>query len=291
MSDHATPVILERQRVRFTYAKGEAVKFISHHDEFRLWERTLRRADLPLLYKQGFNPQPHIQFASPLGVGITGAGEWVDIVFSPPVPLAELAERIRASLPPGVELHEVREVPLKAPSVQSRLIGADYTILLYAGPGEIPTQLLADRIRGFWETAVIWRERERKGRPYRYNLRPLILELSYRGYDADEEAHHIFLRVQQREGATGRPDEVVDAMGLDDFARTLRRDRLYLADVAEDAALFAAYPVIDQESITHPEDLKQRRDRQRRYRRRQESAAARRARQQSFAEKAGDEFD
>ncbi|MCB0113931.1 MAG: DUF2344 domain-containing protein, partial [Caldilineaceae bacterium] len=49
----------EKQRVRFTYAKGEAVKFISHQDEFRLWERTLRRAGLPLLYKQGFNPQPH----------------------------------------------------------------------------------------------------------------------------------------------------------------------------------------------------------------------------------------
>ncbi|MCB0152346.1 MAG: DUF2344 domain-containing protein, partial [Caldilineaceae bacterium] len=49
-----------RQYIRILYAKGEAVKFISHHDEFRLWERALRRADLPLLYKQGFNPQPHM---------------------------------------------------------------------------------------------------------------------------------------------------------------------------------------------------------------------------------------
>ena len=64
---------ISRQYVRIIYAKTESIKFISHHDEFRLWERTLRRADLPLLYKQGFNPQPHMQFASPLGVGITGS--------------------------------------------------------------------------------------------------------------------------------------------------------------------------------------------------------------------------
>ena len=57
-----------RQRIRLIYEKGEAIKFISHMDEFRLWERTLRRANLPLLYKLGFNPQPFMQFASPLGV-------------------------------------------------------------------------------------------------------------------------------------------------------------------------------------------------------------------------------
>ena len=85
-----------RQRVRVTYAKGEAIKFISHLDEFRLWERTLRRADLPLLYKQGFNPQPHIQFASALGVGITGTREMLDITFSPPLPLAEIVRAHRA---------------------------------------------------------------------------------------------------------------------------------------------------------------------------------------------------
>ncbi len=49
-----------RQRVRLTYDKEERIKFISHQDEFRAWERTLRRANLPLLYKRGFNPQPHI---------------------------------------------------------------------------------------------------------------------------------------------------------------------------------------------------------------------------------------
>jgi len=245
-----------RQRIRIRYAKGEAIKFISHHDEFRLWERALRRADLPLLYKQGFNPQPHIQFAAALGVGITGVNELLDIILSPPVPLEEVAGRLRAKLPPAVTLRALEEVPLNAPPLQTLVIGADYTILLYAAPGEIPESLLEERIADFLARTTIWRERERKGKPYTYNLRPLVFELRYEGYDPTLEEHRIFLRVQARSGATGRPDEVVDALGFDDFARTLRRERLYFADNEEDVAVMAQYPVISQEQITAPRGVR-----------------------------------
>lgn len=277
---------VERQRVRFVYEKGEVIKFISHHDEFRLWERTLRRADLPLLYKQGFNPQPHIQFAAPLGVGITGVRELIDITFSPPVPLAELAQRVRAKLTPGVILHEVMAVPLKTPSLQHLLIGADYTILIYAEPGEITETVFAERIAAFWATAEIWRERERKGEKYEYNLRPLVFELRYEGYDQATEEHRIFLRVQQRAGATGRPDEVLAALGLDDHARTLRRERLYYEHQAEDVALFARYPVIEQAAIARA--VKKRHYKRKAYTR--QDAAPPREEGRSISERAGDEF-
>ncbi len=241
--------ILPRQYLRIVYAKGEAIKFISHHDEFRLWERTLRRADLPLLYKQGFNPQPHMQFASPLGVGITGARELLDITLSPPVPLDEVRALLAAKLPPGAQLVAVSELPGKPEALQSLLIGSDYTIVLYATADELAPQMLEDRIAGLLAQQTIWRERERKGESYTYNLRPLIFELRYTGYDAEDEEHRLFLRVQQRSGATGRPDEVVDALGLDDYARTLRRERIYLDGVEEDMAVFAAYPVVAQKEI------------------------------------------
>ena len=244
--------VAQRQRLRITYAKGEAVKFISHHDEFRLWERALRRADLPLLYKQGFNPQPHMQFASPLGVGFTGAREWVDILLCPPLPPDEVAARLRACLPPGVAVLDVAEISLKAPALQGLLFGADYTILLYAAPGEVADGHLESRIADFLARGEIWRERERKGERYTYNLRPLVFELRYAGYDAASEEHRIFLRVQQRAGATGRPDEVVDALGLDDFARTLRRERLYCVDNEEDLAVFAQYPEVTQADVAGP---------------------------------------
>jgi len=277
---------LDRQRVRLTYEKGEIVKFISHHDEFRLWERVLRRANLPLLYKQGFNPQPHMQIAAALGVGITGVNELLDITFSPSVPLDELTERIRAKLPPGVFLHDIKEVPLKTASLQTLLIGADYKILIFAEPGEIDPSLIEDRIATFLAQTEIWRERERKGQKYTYNLRPLVFILRYEGYDANSEEHRIFLRVQPRPGATGRPDEVVDAMGLDDFARTLRRERLYFSDQEEDVAVFAAHPVIEQAAISKDDGQRRRRKK----RRGGQRPAAGTPEGRSISERAADEF-
>ncbi len=277
-----------RQRVRLTYEKGEAVKFISHHDEFRLWERVLRRANLPILYKKGFNPQPHMQIAAPLGVGITGVREFLDITFSPPLPLDELQQRIRTKLPPGVYLHAVEEVPLKTASLQNLLIGADYTILIYAEPGEIEPTLIDNQITDFWAQKEIWRERERKGQKYTYNLRPLVFELRYLGYDQAAEEHRIFLRVQQRPGATGRPDEVVDALGFDDFARTLRRGRIYFSDQAEDVACFADYPVIEQAAIS--KDDGKRGKRRKRRGRPQERPQPKAPEGRSISDRAADEF-
>ncbi len=284
--NEAEITVAPRQRVRIRYAKGEAIKFISHHDEFRLWERALRRADLPLLYKQGFNPQPHIQFAAPLGVGITGENELLDIILSPPVTVTEVGERLRMALPPGVAVRAVEEVPLNATPLQTVIIGADYTIILFAAAGEIAAGLIETRIETFLQSETIWRERERKGKRYTYNLRPLIFELRYLGYDAAAEEHRIFLRVQMRSGATGRPDEVVDALGFDDFARTLRRDRIYCADNAADAAVMARYPLILQEQIAAPRGV-------RGVALRTAAAAdelAHRSGQRTINERAGDEF-
>ncbi len=241
-----------RLRLRLTYAKGEGVKFISHQDEFRLWERALRRAQLPLLYKRGFNPQPHMQFAAPLGVGFTGEAEYLDIVLAPPVAPHEVVARLRAKLPPDVALHSAEILPLHAPSLASTLIGADYTIILYATDIELAQPELAARIDEFLARTEIHMERQRKKERYGYNLRPVVFELRVAGYDPAAEEHYIFVRVQQRKGATGRPDEVLKALGLDAWPRTLRRDRLYFEHVAEDAAVFAAYPVIEQAEIARP---------------------------------------
>jgi len=284
---------LPRQRVRLFYEKGEAIKFISHMDEFRMWERTIRRADLPLLYKQGFNPQPHMQFAAPLGVGITGVREPLDIILSPPQPLGEVTDRIRAKLPPGVQVHSLEEMPLKTDTLQSRLIGADYTIIIYADPDEIAEETIVKSIENFLEQETIWMERERKSRKYRYNIRPLIFELSYQGYDAETEEHCIFARVQSRDGATGRPDDLVKAMGLNAYARTLRRERIYSSISPEDVVIFEQYPVVIKSEIMHPDSPPDRapKYRKKKKRRGQEQGEGKPAAAgRSINERAGDEF-
>lgn len=248
-----------RQRLRILYSKGEAIQFISHQDEFRMWERALRRADLPLVYKQGFNPQPMMQFAAPLGVGMTGTHEYLDITLSPPVDVDGIRARLRVALPDAVGVHAIDEIPLHAEALANTLFGADYTVLLDVTPEELTAEEVQQRIDWFWRQEEIWRERERKGERYTYNLRPLVFELAIlkakeqSRQDAQQHlpagAITLFVRVQQRNGATGRPDEVVAALGLDDYPRILRRERLYFGENPEDVALFAAYPEITKEKV------------------------------------------
>ena len=88
-----------------------------------------------------------------------------------------------------------------------------------------------------------------------------------------------------RNGATGRPDEVVDALGFDDFARTLRRERIYFANRPADAALMAQYPVVQQEALAAPPGVRGVSLRGR------EPGLSAQAGERTLSERAGDEFD
>ncbi len=173
--------------------------------------------------------------------------------------LEDAKERMDAHLPPGLIVHSLHETPLKGPALQTLLIGADYTLSILAFDDEISESVIEAAIQSFLDNAEVWRTRERKGRTYTYNLRPLVLELRYLGASAETGEHILFLRVQQREGATGRPDEVISALGLDEYARRLQRDRLYFADDEEDVVQFSHYPVVSKADIAGTQPSGQRR--------------------------------
>ena len=69
-------------RLRVTFAKTEPMRFTSHLDLYRAWERMLRRAGFPLVFSQGYNPRPRLQLATPLPLGITSRFEIIDFWLS-----------------------------------------------------------------------------------------------------------------------------------------------------------------------------------------------------------------
>ncbi len=213
------------QRLRITFRKGSPVRWIGHLDVARFWERALRRADLPILYTQGFNPQPRIQFASALPVGFTGRAEVMDVWFSPPQDPEEVKRRLQAQCPPGFEVLDVVEVPLDAPSLPSQVEEAEYEVALEKAflPPDWREQL--DR---FLAAREVWREKQRKKKRVRYNLRPLILDLKITG--EDDEWVYVYMRVRSAPAATGRPDEVLAALGWEDVPRRIERTRLIFAE-------------------------------------------------------------
>ena len=227
-----------RQRLRITFAKGEPIKYISHLDLMRTWERALRRAQVPLAYSEGFNPRPKISIASALPVGFTGRGEVMDIVLSRHTSPYNFAKRLKPHLPPGLEVLSVEEVYLRLPSLQSQMRYAEYRVVVESE--ETPAEI-EKRVEQMLSAQSLPRLRERKGRVTEYDLRPLIDDLwieglgsvrspdqsSVRSPDRHREgtACVLGMRLQSDSQATGRPDEVLEAMGLGELPRSIERTR------------------------------------------------------------------
>jgi radical SAM-linked protein len=227
-----------RQRLRITFAKGEPIKYISHLDLMRTWERALRRAKVPLAYSEGFNPRPKISIASALPVGFTGRGEVMDIVLSRHISPYNLIKRLKPHLPPGLEVLSVEEVYLRLPSLQSQMRYAEYRVVVES---EETLAEMEKRVEEMLSAQSLPRQRERKGRVTEYDLRPLIDDLWIEGLGSvsspdqssvsspdrrcEGTACVLGMRLQSDSQATGRPDEVLEAMGLGEVPRSIERTR------------------------------------------------------------------
>jgi len=209
-----------RQRLRITFAKGEPIKYISHLDLMRTWERALRRAQVPLAYSEGFNPRPKISIAAPLPVGFTGRGEVMDIVLSRRTSPYNLAKRLKPQLPPGLEILSVEEVYLSLPSLPSQMRYAEYRVVVEWA--EAP-EGMEKRVEQVLSAQSLPRQRERKGKVTAYDLRPLIDDLWIEGCQG--AACVLGMRLQSDSQATGRPDELLEAMGLGELPRSIERTR------------------------------------------------------------------
>ena len=211
-----------KQRLRIRFTRDETLKYIGHLDMARTWQRIARRADLPLAYSEGFNPQPRMAFAAALPVGCTSDHEELDLVLSPACVIDEVKAQLDRALPPGMKVFAIEEMPLKAPALQMQLAAAEFEITV---AGEDTIRLLADRVTEFIAASEVMRDRRGKV----YNLRPLVQSLSIEPASADRAAV-IRSRLQASETGTGRPDELAAALGLDPATVKIKRTRLIFLD-------------------------------------------------------------
>ncbi|MBI1880575.1 MAG: DUF2344 domain-containing protein [Chloroflexi bacterium] len=208
-------------RLRLIFAKKKQIKYIGHLDLALAWERALRRAQIPLAYSKGFNPQPKIQVASSLPVGTSGSAEIMDIVITQPVEPGDALDRIRPALPGGIELHFVETVPLKAPTLQHLLRQAEYRVTVET---DLSADELTRRIEALLAADKLMQTRQRKKRTEEIDLRPWLHELALESV-AEGEAT---LRMRLTAGQFGnlRPEEVLKALGLGDNWAEVDRTRL-----------------------------------------------------------------
>lgn len=93
--------------VRIWLSKKGRIKFVSHLDMFRMMQRAVRRADIPLWYTEGFNPHPYISYLLALPLGVEGEAEPIDLRIVEDISLEEIKNRLNERMPEGLEITDV----------------------------------------------------------------------------------------------------------------------------------------------------------------------------------------
>ena len=192
-----------RVRYRIRFAKTGLLRWISHRDLARLWERLLRRISLPLSMTEGFHPKPRVAFPSALPLGTESLDEVVEIELSEDLPVRDLFARLSNDRQPGLTIQRVARLPQGFGKAQ--LERTDYTVTLSPA---VATETVADAIEALKQQGVVTVERKKKTIQAHVESHIPRLELG------DGVLH---LSLAATDAASLRPDDVLTLLGLHDW--------------------------------------------------------------------------
>jgi radical SAM-linked protein len=195
--------------VRVRFAKHGKVRFISHRDVARAFERAFRVEQLPLAFTEGFSPRPKVSFGLALSVGHESDAEYLDVEFTDPVDTDALAERLTPALPEGMPATGAVRLIERAPALQESVTEVQYRVATVDGRGRpVPEEVLVVAASGALASDVLNVARVRKGKESVDDIRPVLRSIEV-GHDGDSPVLELTLLTQPR-GA--RPREVLDAL-------------------------------------------------------------------------------
>ena len=212
------------QRLQIRFGAAGPLKYVSHLDLMRVWERVCKRAGLPLATSHGFSPRPKIALAAPLAVGVTSEAELLDLLLTERVDPATTMQRLSAELTAGLTLFEVREGPLKQASLQSMLKAAEYVV-------DVPDSRTIED----WRTAIdvllardeIPWSHQRGNETKSYDLRNLVFDLD--AVSAQDGVATLTMRLRNDEQGAGRPEQVALALGATSEPTRIHRTAIELS--------------------------------------------------------------
>jgi len=166
--------------IRVKYCKGEPVKYISHLDLARTISRGVRRAQIPIAFSRGFNPQPKISYGSALPVGVKGLGEYADFELEKPISPEEFKVILNSKLPKGIKILEARQIPEGISSLMSVINAAVYdAFLVFDKPVE--TEWLERKFEHFLsrDSIIVEKIKYKKGkqRIKQFDIKPHVFNL------------------------------------------------------------------------------------------------------------------
>jgi radical SAM-linked protein len=168
--------------IRVRFSKFGKIRFTSHRDVARIWERALRRAELPIAYTEGFSPRPKLSFGLALSTAYESYGEYLDVALrdeggTADVDIDGLSARLAPALPGGIEVQAVVALPAGADSLQQAVTSCTWHIEV---ADIAPPDAAAGVARALAATDLAL-TRERKGNTVTDDVHPAICDLRVLG--------------------------------------------------------------------------------------------------------------
>ena len=161
-----------KPQVRLRFSKLGKVRFTSHRDMARIWERAVRKVQLPIAYSEGFSPRAKLSFGLALPTVFESLREYVDLTLDEMVDVDALPARLTSALPEGVSVTGAVALAGKVASLQECVESTEWSLFVDGSVDELTT----------WAGGVLAADellvtRERKGKERRDDVRPAVLDL------------------------------------------------------------------------------------------------------------------
>ena len=122
-------------KVRVRFAKYGSIRYLGHLDMMRYFQKANRRANLPIAYSEGFHPHQIMSFASPLGVGITSDGEYMDLTLTQEMSCEEIRQRLQEEMTDEVRIVSVHRLKDDCKKAMAILEAASYIVFFRSYEG------------------------------------------------------------------------------------------------------------------------------------------------------------
>ena len=206
--------------VRLRFAKRGKIRFVSHRDVARAFERAFRVERLPLAFTQGFSPRPKVSFGLALSVGHESEAEYLDVELAEELDVSALPAPLSAALPEGIDVTGAAALVDRAAALQESVGSVEYDVSVASTTG-IPTTI--DDVRRAVDAALasdtLLAQRRRKGREVVEDVRGLLRSADVLGTSDVGVLLHLELATRP---SSVRPGELVGAVGELADVRVLR---------------------------------------------------------------------
>ena len=159
-------------KARIKFSKLGETKFVGHLDIMRFFQKAIKRAGFYIAYSEGYSPHQIMSFASPLGVGLTSDGEYLDVVLNSKTSSMDMVKKLNQQMVEGIKILSIKQLPETTKTAMSVVGAADYMVKFRDGYGD---KIELSKIKDFIDQEAIVISKKSKKSEIETDIKPMII--------------------------------------------------------------------------------------------------------------------